>query len=112
MRYQPHALPDARVSNVVLAEYAQVLPRRSASVARNGNALALALRGPVPVRGPMRRHNPPGGSESEYANLSLTGPFPAGENGRNRVELVWQTRDASIDSTLAYGRTSPCWPHR
>ncbi|MBO9717158.1 MAG: hypothetical protein J7507_10185 [Pseudoxanthomonas sp.] len=102
VRYQPHAMPDARISNVVLAEYAQVLPRRTASLSRNGQALSLALRGPVPARGPMRRHNPPGTSESEYFGISFTGPFVPGENGRNRIELVWQTRDAKIDSDLAW----------
>lgn len=103
VRYQPNALAEAKISKVVLAEFAQVLPRRRAVLQRQAAALTLTLHGPVPDRGPMRQFNPSGAAESPYVNIS----FPPGlgqnfETGRNRVELVLQTRDPAIDSDLAW----------
>ena len=97
VRYQPHALRSARISKVVLAEFAQLLPRRRARLTRQGDALALSLWGRVPAHGPMQ-----GPRESAYAGISLAGPFVPQDSGRNRAELVLQLRDADIDSDLAW----------
>lgn len=103
VRYQPHALPGARISRVVLDEFAQVLPRRRAVLRRTGATLQLDVRGTVPARGPMRRSNPGGQEESEYADISFIPPPGAQlESGRNRMELVLQTRPQELDSDLAW----------
>lgn len=95
VRYQPNALPDAKISKVVLADFAQLLPRRRAVVKLSGNHVEAALRGPNPRSGPMKFP-----VDSEYQDISfVTGPH---ETGRNRVELLLQTRDPAIDSDLAW----------
>lgn len=99
VRYQPNALSEAHVSKVVLADFAQVLPRRRATIKVDGNTVGAALRGPNPSFGPMKFP-----VESEYQNISFAqGPH---ETGRNRVELVLQTRDPAIDSDLAWEDTT------
>jgi hypothetical protein len=103
VRYQPNAIEQAKVSKVVLGEFAQVLPRRSAVLNWQAAALTVKLYGPVPDRGPMRQFSTGGVGESPYIGIS---PGPGigqfAETGRNRVELVLQTRDAVIDSDLAW----------
>lgn len=95
VRHQPHAIPGAKVSQVVQAEFSQVLPRRRAEFARNGNVVSLAVKGPVPSAGPMKFP-----VDSEFTDISfIHGPH---ETGRNRIELVLQTRDPAIDSDLAW----------
>lgn len=95
VRYQPHALPDAHLSKVVLAEFTQLLPRRRAVLRRNRSNINIALHGPSADFGTMKF---PG--ESEYQNISFL--HGAHETGRNRVELVLQTRDPDIDSDLGW----------
>ncbi len=63
-RYQPHALADAKVSRVVLADFAQLTPDRSATVTGDPHhprrlrvtVSGVAPRGPVPV---VRAEPPP-----------------------------------------------------
>ena len=99
VRYQPNALAGAKVSKVVLGDFAQVLPRRRATVTVQGNKVDAALRGPNPSFGPMKFP-----VDSEFQNKSvIPGPH---ENGRNRVELVLQTRDPAIDSDLGWEDTT------
>jgi hypothetical protein len=99
VRYQPNGLPTARVSKVVLAEFAQVLPRRRSVATMDGGNVKVALHGPNPSFGPMKFP-----VDSEYQNISfLHGPH---ETGRNRVELVLQTRDPGMDSDLAWEDTA------
>lgn len=129
VRYQPQAIAGMKVSRVTLAEFAQVLPRRSATLQRArqlvpvsragtlqsaalGTSAAAAativqrpqtvhtfkLRGPVPERGPMLYTN-----DSPHLNISfIPPPGTALEAGRNKVELVLQTRAANLDSDLAW----------
>ncbi|WP_119419141.1 hypothetical protein [Desertibaculum subflavum] len=99
VRYQPNALPNAKVSKVVLAEFAQVLPRRRAVLKRQGAATGITLHGAVPHFGPMKFP-----VDSEYQDISFI--QGAHETGRNRVELVLQTRDPAIDSDLAWSDTA------
>jgi hypothetical protein len=95
VRYQPNALPSAKISKVVLAEFAQVLPRRRAVVKRQGATTVVTLHGTVPHFGPMKFP-----VDSEYQDISFI--QGAHETGRNRVELVLQTRDPALDSDLAW----------
>ncbi|PKP63561.1 MAG: hypothetical protein CVT86_04895, partial [Alphaproteobacteria bacterium HGW-Alphaproteobacteria-8] len=95
VRLQPHALHDAKISKVVLAEFAQVLPRRRAALTRRGATLSVSLHGPAPIAGPTKFP-----IDSEYTDVS----FRLGEHetGLNRAELVLQTRDPAIASDLAW----------
>ncbi len=95
VRYQPNALQTAKVSKVVLCDYAQVLPRRRAVVTQTGAAVSAELHGPAPQFGPMKFP-----LDTKYQNISF--PNLESETGRNRVELVLQTRDPAIDSDLAW----------
>jgi hypothetical protein len=98
VRYQPNALPAAKISNVVLGEFSQVLPRRRATFKRNDAQLDFSLRGYVPDQGPMKWP-----LDSEYQDVSFIPPFGiGGETGRNKVELVLQTRDPNLDTDLAW----------
>ena len=103
-RYQPNALTNAQLSPVVLADFAQLLPRRRAVLQRTGGRVTASLYGPVPTRGPMRdklREGLP--TESPYADISFRPqPGEAVEMGENRIELLLQTRDPAIDSDLAW----------
>lgn len=102
VRYQPHSEDDAKVSRVVLAEFAQLLPRRAVALKRDGQALKLTVRGPAPEYGPMKYPGTPTDrGDSPYTNKSPTGPALL-ESGRNRLEVVLQTRDPSIVSDLAW----------
>lgn len=111
-RYQPNALFDAKLSPIVLADFAQLLPVRRAVLQRNGTQVVARLHGPAPARGPMRNRFRAGDSaDSPYATTVppvLPVPpqvAPAGmtaELGDNRVELVLQTRDPAIESDLAW----------
>ena len=95
VRFQPNALPSAKVSKVVLTEFAQVLPRRRAVLTRQGSSASVALHGPVPISGSMLFP-----VDSEYVDISfVNGPH---ETGRNRIELVFQTRNPEIDSDLGW----------
>lgn len=94
-RLQPHALQGAKISKVFLAEFAQVLPRRRATLTQQGAVVSATLHGPAPIAGPTRFP-----IDSEYQDVSfIPGPH---ESGLNRAELVLQTRDPEIDSDLAW----------
>jgi hypothetical protein len=95
VRYQPNALPGARISKVVISDFAQVLPRRRLRVTRNADTLNVALHGPSPQAGPAQF---PG--DSPFQNVSFTNP--PFETGRNRIEIVLQEQDAGIDSELGW----------
>ena len=98
VRYQPNALADAKISKVALAEFAQVLPRRRATFARTADQVAFTFRGTVPDHGPMQFT-----LDSEYQDVSFVPPPGSlGETGRNKVDLVLQTRDPNINSDLAW----------
>jgi hypothetical protein len=102
VRYQPNALAEAKISKVVLGDFSQVLPRRRAVFQRSGAQLSFRLHGSVPEHGPLQF-----GLDSPYIGISFP-PLPgqAVETGRNRVELVLQTRDTAIASDLAWSDVS------
>ncbi len=95
VRYQPNALPSARISKVVLSDFAQVLPRRRLKVSRTANDLSIALHGPAPQGGPMQFDR-----DSAFQNISFTNP--PFETGRNRVEVVLQVQEQGMDTDLGW----------
>jgi len=90
VRYQPNSIEGAKISKVILTDFAQVLPNRRATVKVSGNRVTAALRGPNPNSGPIH-HEP---------------QVPTFDIGRNRVEIVLQTRDRFINSDLAWEDTA------
>jgi hypothetical protein len=98
VRYQPNALDGAKISKVVLGDFAQVLPRRRSTFKQTGAQLTFALHGTVPDHGPMQFP-----IESPFVNKSpILLPGATGETGRNKIELVLQTRDPALDTDLAW----------
>ena len=91
VRYQPHALPDAKVSRVVLADFAQLTPDRAAMITSDPFhprtlrvvVSGLAPRGPTPV------------SEAQPAPPSPTPP-------PTEIRLRVQQREPSLVSDLAW----------
>jgi hypothetical protein len=100
VRYQPNALFNAKISKVVLTDFAQVLPRRRATVNVNANHITATLHGPNPNYGPIKFS-----LDGAYQGVPAA-PTTDPEEGRNRVELVLQTRDPAIDSDLAWEDTA------
>ena len=98
VRYQPNALAGAKISKVVLGDFAQVLPRRRSTFKRTGAQLTFALHGTVPDHGPMQFP-----ADSPFQDISpIPLPGTTGETGRNKIELVLQTRDPALDTDLAW----------
>jgi hypothetical protein len=86
---------------VVLAEFAQVLPRRRLRVLRTGNTLKVALHGPSPLSGPMLQFDDSGlDRDAPFMDVSFVNAAP--ETGRNRVEVVLQQQDSGINSELGW----------
>ncbi len=100
VRYQPNALAQARISQVALAEFAQVAPHRNLYVqpAADGTALGVKVYGLAPETGSVKA--PQG--EQIWIGLSFSPSIPTGDAHKNRIEAVLQTRDAQIDSDLAW----------
>jgi hypothetical protein len=98
VRYQPNALDGAKISKVVLGDFAQVLPRRRSTFKRTAAQLTFALHGTVPDHGPMLFP-----ADSPYLDMSpIPLPGTTVETGRNKIELVLQTRDPALDTDLAW----------
>ena len=92
-RYQPHALVGAKLSRVVLADFAQLTPERALMVTSDPYApgvVRLAVSGPSP-RGPLPHIEP---------TDSL------GSDRPTRITVAVQVRDPSVHSDLAWS-TSP-----
>lgn len=104
VRFQPHALAEAKISRTVLCDFAQLLPRRTASFERNGSKLQLDVYGAAARRGPMRRLNAGGQAESPLANASVISDFTGTnlEDGRNRLEAVLQRQSTDFDGDLGW----------
>jgi hypothetical protein len=98
VRYQPNAMEGAKISKVFLTDFAQVLPRRRAVFQRSGAQLTFRMHGVVPEQGPMLFS-----VDSEYIGISFPAPFgQLPEQGRNKIEIVLQTRDPALDTDLAW----------
>jgi hypothetical protein len=87
VRYQPHALVEAKVSRVVLADFCQLTPERSCTLTADPyerGTFALAVSGPAP-RGPVpaRRANDPAARPT-------------------RISVTVQERDTATASDLAW----------
>ena len=102
VRYQPNALPGARISKVALAEFCQILPRRRARLTAQDGTVKLTLRGPAPQLGPVAFDaDVPWLSTSPVTGVPFYPPEDR-DTGRNRFELVVQTRPQDMDSDLAW----------
>jgi hypothetical protein len=91
VRYQPHALADAHISRVVLADFAQLTPDRSVLITADPQAprqLRVIVSGVAPV-------GPPAALKGEVAAIPLA-PRPT------QVHLRVQHHDGQIDSDLAW----------
>ncbi|MDB5819263.1 MAG: hypothetical protein JWQ11_2903, partial [Rhizobacter sp.] len=98
VRYQPNSLFKAEISAVVLAEFAQVLPRRDVYLSSAAAVLNLNVYGPGPERGSMTFPN-----DGRFEGIMFTqDPVGTAERGRNRFEIVLQARDPLVDSDLAW----------
>jgi hypothetical protein len=89
VRYQPHALPDALISRVVLADFMQLTPDRTATVTADPHhprTLRVAVSGVAP-RGPR---------PTVRGDLALSPPTPT------RVTVRVQRGDPSLRSDLAW----------
>lgn len=96
VRYQPHALADAKVSRVVLADFAQLTPDRSAIVTadpHHSRTLRVVVSGVSP-RGPLAK------IVSKDAADSLSSP-------PTQILVRVQKRDPSVKSDLSWQDVSP-----
>ncbi|MCL1810504.1 MAG: hypothetical protein FWG42_12175, partial [Clostridiales bacterium] len=84
VRYQPNGMDGVKVSKVIQADFAQVLPNRRAMVKVEGGMVAASLHGPCPLKGPMA-------NEQDQMDM-----------GNNRVELILQSRDPLLPSDLTW----------
>jgi hypothetical protein len=91
VRYQPRALADAKISRVVLADFAQLTPDRSAMVTADPHhprTVRVVVSGVAP-RGP--------------AALIQAEPMPKDTSPRpTRIRVRVQQHDDAIDSDLAW----------
>ncbi|MCL2432286.1 hypothetical protein [Candidatus Bathycorpusculum sp.] len=110
VRYQPNALDGAKVSKVVLTDFAQLLPLRRVTVKTEmqtnlGKMIKIALYGSNPLYGPMKNDDNRWDVAS-WIKPAISKPsistLHQGGDGRNRVELVLQTRAPTIDSDLEW----------
>jgi hypothetical protein len=96
VRYQPHALADAKISRVVLADFAQLTPERSATVTADPHhprSLQVVVSGIAP-RGPQ---------------AMVSGePRPLVVSSRpTQIQIRVQNRDPSLKSDLAWLDVTP-----
>ncbi|HWQ84777.1 MAG TPA: hypothetical protein VN363_09430, partial [Anaerolineales bacterium] len=90
VRYQPFALPDAKLSTVILADYAQLTPERSAMITADPyhpRRLRLTVSGPAPS-GPVPEIT------GRQPNQPVTVP--------TRVEVTLQRRNPAVLSDLGW----------
>jgi hypothetical protein len=91
VRYQPHALADAKISRVVLADFAQLTPERSATVMsdpHHPHTIRVVVSGIAP-RGPK----PTVQAEPPPKDVSAT---------PTQIRVRVQQRDPAIESDLAW----------
>lgn len=96
VRYQPHALADAKVSRVVLADFAQLTPDRSAMVIADPHhplTLRLVVSGIAP-RGPQAKI------------VRVPGPISISPRP-TQIKVRVQQRDPSLQSDLAWHDVTP-----
>jgi hypothetical protein len=96
VRYQPRALADAKVSRVVLADFAQLTPDRSAMVTADPHhprTVRVVVSGVAP-RGPVA--------------VIQARPMPESLSPRpTRIRVRVQQHDDAIDSDLAWKDVAP-----
>jgi hypothetical protein len=90
VRYQPFALPDAKLSPVVLADYIQIAPERSAVISADPyhpRRLRLTVSGPAPT-----------GPPPEITGVQPTDPVHV----PSMVTITIQERDPAISTDLGW----------
>ena len=96
VRYQPHALPQAKISRVVLADFAQLTPDRVATVTSDPfhpHKMRVVVSGVAPT-GPKP--------------IVQAFPRPHDLSPRpTRIRVTVQQRDASMESDLAWSVAAP-----
>jgi hypothetical protein len=96
VRYQPHALADAKVSRVVLADFAQLTPDRSAIVTsdpHHSRTLRVVISGVSP-RGPVAK------IVGKHADDGLSSP-------PTKILVRVQKRNPSVKSDLSWQDVAP-----
>ena len=96
VRYQPHALADAKVSRVVLADFAQLTPDRSAIVTsdpHHSRTLRVVVSGVSP-RGPVAK------IVGKHADDGLSSP-------PTKILVRVQKRNPSVKSDLSWQDVAP-----
>jgi len=112
VRYQPNAMLEgafsAKISKVVQTDFAQVLPNRRLSVDVSGADTTLTLSGPSPITGPISKDDTHMPALTHNSGTDLAAYILRKQRAsRNRVELVLQKRDPSINSDLAWTDHDP-----
>jgi len=96
VRYQPHALPQAKISRVVLADFAQLTPDRVATLTSDPfhpHKMRIVVSGVAPT-GPKP--------------VVRTFPRPHDLSPRaTRIRVTVQQRDASMQTDLAWSAAPP-----
>jgi hypothetical protein len=95
VRLQPHALSGMALSTVVLPPFSNLLPRRRILLQEMDNGMFyVKVYGPAPDIGSAsgQAHFP--GLPTAWQNILGPGP------GRNRIEIVVQTKSTSLDTDL------------
>jgi hypothetical protein len=85
VRYQPYALVEAKLSRVVLADFAQLTPERASTVTAdpyNPGSLRVAISGPAP-----------------HSSTSIAGVY---SDRRTVISVTVQKRNESLHSDLAW----------
>jgi hypothetical protein len=96
VRYQPHALYQAKISVPVQAPFAQLLPRRRIDVQQNSDGYVFNVYGPVPTVGAASGAGLYPGLPPVWQNILGPGA------GHNRIEVVVQTQDTPYDTDLEW----------
>lgn len=55
-RYQPRSMDNAHLSQVVITDFAQILPERTVSLTRGGPRIAISITGPAPQSSESTKH--------------------------------------------------------
>ena len=108
VRYQPNALDGAKISKVVLGEFAQVLPRRRSTFKRNRRAVDLCS----PRHGARPRPDAVPGRWTTFAVLDISPiPLPGTTGKRGGTRSSSCSRRATPRSIpISPGPTSRCSP--
>jgi len=108
VRYQPHALPDAKLSAVALADYAQLTPERSAVVTADPyhpRRLRLTVSGPGPTGpAPVITGRPP--TTPVYAPTTIVVSVEERDDAI-QSDLGWRDAPAAVAAVAPQAVSNP-----